>query len=124
MANRSSVAGPSKNLAAVSFEEKGDGSDHQVRAAGFKLHVIDAAVIQGTPGGRAPRHRLYCGVLSDLFLPSFHANLGLVRPERAEGQPLEVKQEETRNLIVYLPTIAGPYLGVNIHRNGSDRAKT
>jgi hypothetical protein len=25
---------------------------------------------------------------------------------------------------VYLPTIAGPYLGVNIHRNGSDRAKT
>jgi len=33
-------------------------------------------------------------------------------------------QEETRNLIVYLPTIAGPYLGVNIHRNGSDQAKT
>jgi hypothetical protein len=25
---------------------------------------------------------------------------------------------------VYLPTIAGPYLGVNIYRNGSDRAKT
>ncbi|MGD0235372.1 MAG: hypothetical protein ABSC55_12660 [Syntrophorhabdales bacterium] len=124
MANRRSVGSPSNSVAIASFEENGDGTDHQVCATSLKLHAIDAGVIYGILHGRGPRHRLYCGVLSDLFLPSFHANLGLVRPERTEGQPLEVRQEETRNLIVYLPTIAGPYLGVNIHRNGSDRAKT
>jgi hypothetical protein len=33
-------------------------------------------------------------------------------------------REETHNLLAYLPTMARPYLRINIHRNGSDRAKT
>jgi len=84
--------GPSKSLATVSFEENGDGSDHQVGAAGLKFHAIDVAVIQGAAHGRGPRHCLYRGVLSDLFLSSFQKNLDVVRPKGAEGQPLEVKQ--------------------------------